>query len=928
MTPERWARLKSLFADAVAAAADERARLLAGVEAEDPELARELAGLLVADPGDDYATDDLTVTNRAGRGVAAEALPGQIDRYVILGELGRGGMGRVLLAERADGAYRQKVALKILSGGRLASEEARRRFVAERQILARLSHPAIARLIDGGSTPEGEPFLVTEWIDGLPLDAYCCERKLDGEAVVRLFVEICDAVDSAHRALVVHRDLKPSNVVVTAEGEPKLLDFGIAKLLDPQAGEGAFETRYGYAPLTPRYASPEQVRGEPVTVATDVYSLGVVLFELLTGRSPYGDGPMTPAALAVAICEDDPPAPSTTVTTRDAGAGAPGEPPPVRRRWLAGDLDAIVLRALQKDPQRRYGSVAALGADLRRFLAGEPVEARRPTLAYRASRWVGRHRLATAAALLLLVIGVLFVVQRERQLEATRRERDKAEAVLGLLVEVFGEADPQRAQGRSITVEQALDRGAAQAQARLRHDSLAEATLLDAIGTVYSNLGLYDRAAPLLQRALALRRSSYPPGSLEIAEVERHLGELELRRGDYRPARARLESALAAYRRHPGREAAISALLVDLAQLETEQEGDVRRAERLAREALAMQQRALDAADPQMAATLDVLGSLAYGRGAYSGAERHFRDGLALRRRALGEEHPATIQSMDNLANALYARGRTAESVELFQRVVAARRRVLGDRHPEVAVGLNNLGSTFSAEGRFAEAEPLLREATEIAAAALAPNHLAHGTYLGNLAQAVQGLGRLQEAEALLRRALAATEKALGGEHQDTAMALHNLAANLGKQGRFAAAEPLYRRALDVYARTLPPDHDFPSFTQAELARLAIRRGDGAEAERLLRQALAVRRRVLDAGHWRVAVVELALGQALALQGRADEGVAISEAAWQRMASALGRDNPRAREAAEDVGRTWERLGRGDAGVWRQRAEAAAAPSR
>ena len=928
MTPQRWARLKSLFADAVAVAADERARLLAGVAAEDPELARELEGLLAADPGGGYATDDPTVTLGAGGGVAADALPGQIDRYVILGELGRGGMGRVLLAERADGAYRQKVALKILSGGRLAGEEARRRFVAERQILARLSHPAIARLIDGGSTPGGEPFLVTEWIDGLPLDAYCRERKLDGEAVVRLFVEICDAVDSAHRALVVHRDLKPSNVLVTAEGEPKLLDFGIAKLLDPEAGEGLFETRYGHAPLTPRYASPEQVRGEPVTVATDVYSLGVVLFELLTGRSPYGEGSMTPAALAWAICEDEPPAPSTTVPARDGGDAAPGEPPPVRRRWLAGDLDAIVLRALQKDPQRRYGSVAALAADLRRFLAGQPVEARRPTLAYRTSRWVGRHRLAAAAALVLLLVGVLFVVQRERQLEATRRERDKAEAVLGLLVEVLGEADPQRAQGRSITVEQALDRGAAQARARLRRDPLAEATLLDAIGTVYSSLGVYDRAAPLLQRALTLRRSSYPRGALEVAEVERHLGELELRRGDYAPARAHLESALAAYRRHPRREAAISALLVDLAQLETEQEGDVERAERLAREALAMQQRALDTADPEMAATLDVLGSIAYGRGAYPDAERHFRDGLALRRRALGEDHPATIQSTDSLANALYARGRTDESVQLFQRVVAARRRVLGERHPEVAVALNNLGSTYSAEGRFAEAEPLLREAAEIAAASLAPNNVARGTYLGNLAQAVQGLGRLQEAEALLRRALAATEKALGGEHGDTALALHNLANNLGKQERFAAAEPLYRRALEIYARTLPPDHDFPTFTQAELARLAIRRGDGAEAERLLRPALAVRRRVLGGEHWRVAAVELTLGQALALEGRADEGAAMSEAAWQRMAAALGGDNPRVREAAEDVGRTWERLGRSDADVWRQRAAGAAAPSR
>ena len=932
MTPERWARLKELFTAAAEAGDAERQRLLAALREQDPELAAELEGLLGADVGDEETTADADWLARAARSVPPDA-PARIDRYAILGVLGQGGMGRVFLAERADGAYRQRVALKVLSGGRLASPEGRQRFVAERQILARLTHPAIARLIDGGATADGEPFLATEHVDGRPIDVYCREEGLGAEAVVRLFLEVCAAVEAAHRSLVVHRDLKPSNVLVTADGRPKLLDFGIAKLLDPAAGdpaagetaagEAAFETRLGHAPLTPRYASPEQVRGEPVTVATDVYSLGVVLYELLTGVSPYGEASGSPASLARAICEQEPRPPSTVTATRPEIAG---RRPAFPRRKLARDLDAVVLRALHKDPERRYGSAEQLSADLRRFLERLPVIARSPTLAYRATRLVARHRLAALAAAAAVAGLALFVVQRERQLAATQRERDKAEAVLALLVETIGQADPARAQGDSLTVRETLEHSADQARVRLRDHPLAEATLLDAVGTVYAKLGLYEQAEAPLRRALELRRAHYPRGDPEVARSEMHFGELSLHRGDYETARRYLEGALAAFRRDGEHPAEVAALLLDLARLESDQ-GDPKRAERLAREALALQQDALGEKDVQFASTLDQLGSLAYLRGDYASAEDLLRQGLEVRRLALGESHPATLDSLSNLAHVLDARGAAEESTRLLREVLAARRRVLGEGHPEVAAALNNLGSTLSGEGRFAEAEPLLQEAVRIAAAALAPSNVAHATYLGNLAQAVQGQGRAPDATALYRRALEATEAVHGREHPDAALALHNLASALDDEGDSPGAEALYWEALAIYDRTLPPDHLHPTFTRLKLARIAIRRGDAAAAEPLLREALKVRQAVLDAGNWRTAAVEVALGQVLALAGRRPDAEALTEQAWQRMAAELGADNHYAREAAADVAGTWQRLGWTEpAGRWRRRADGSPDP--
>ncbi|HXU47245.1 MAG TPA: serine/threonine-protein kinase [Thermoanaerobaculia bacterium] len=534
MTPERWARLKELFIAASEAGEAERRRLLDDLAREDPELAGELESLLAADRGEAPETAAETTDTDPGwlrgwrtRGAGSPSgernpapPPARIDRYNVLGELGQGGMGRVFLAERADGAYRQRVALKALSRGCLASEEARRRFLAERQILARLAHPAIGQLIDGGTTADGEPFLVTEFVDGRPIDVACREDGLGGAAIVRLFLGVCEAVEAAHRSLVVHRDLKPGNILVTADRKPKLLDFGIAKLLDPALGDDAavVETRLGHAPLTPRYASPEQVRGEPVAVATDVYSLGVVLYELLSGVSPYGEATGSAASLARAICELEPRPPSNAArTVADVARSARSRSP------LAGDLDAIVLKALRKAPAERYGSVAELAEDLRRSLDGLPVAARRGSRLYRFGKFARRNRwpLATAAAAAVLLVA--FGIERERQLRAIEHERDKAREVAAFIVEVFSVAEPSEERGERMPVREVLDAGAARLERELAEQPEIRASLLETIGRIDHRLGRVRAARPLLDRAVELRRGFGNP--VELARALFYRGE-------------------------------------------------------------------------------------------------------------------------------------------------------------------------------------------------------------------------------------------------------------------------------------------------------------------------------------------------------------------------------------------------------------------
>ena len=480
-------------------------RLLNAAEIEDPGF--KSGGALQGAFGDTFRKE-LTRSDNLAAGTL-------VGRYRIVREIGRGGMSVVYLAERADGQFRQEVALKLLQCG-LATSQIARRFDRERQILAQARHPGVARLLDGGTTPGGCPYLVMEHVDGRPIDLYCDQERLSVPDRLRLFLQVAQAVEDAHRNLVVHRDIKPSNILVTADGHAKLLDFGIAKLLDPTATSGEALTGSAIRLMTPAWASPEQVRGDPVTTASDVYQLGLLLYLLLTGCFPYDVGDGAPAVRMLAIAQQEPVRPSVAAVSPEGCGVAPGQQPktveeiarvrdttPGRlRRLLAGDLDAIVLTALCKEPGRRYGSVAQLVDDLERSLAGRTIGARPDSWAYRTGKLIRRHAGAFTAAVAASAVGLALGLAYTAGL---MQERDRARQEAEFLRELF-EGSSQGAQGEALTPRQLLDRGVARVDLELAEDPALQADLLEDLGEMYRSLGLHAEARDLQSRADVLRR--------------------------------------------------------------------------------------------------------------------------------------------------------------------------------------------------------------------------------------------------------------------------------------------------------------------------------------------------------------------------------------------------------------------------------------
>jgi len=510
---DRWQQIDTLFAAALERPADERTAFLRASCGQDPSLYHEVLALLASD------TEAASVLGESATDFAAPLLPGlqealgsetdlpagaRVGPYRIEGLLGRGGMGRVYLAERADGAFEKRVALKVVKRG-MDTDEVLARFRRERQLLAGLDHPHIARLLDGGATEDGRPYLVMECVEGEPITAYADRHRLPLDARLALFEQIAEAVAYAHRNLVVHRDLKPSNILVTEDGQAKLLDFGIAKLL---GDDDAAHTREGLRLLTPEYAAPEQVRGEAVTTATDVYALGVLLYELMTGRRPCDLAGPGLLARERALLHAEPPRPSAALVPEAAAARA--TTPERLRRRLNGDLDTIVLKALRREPERRYASVGALREDLRRAQRGLPVEARPESALYRAGKFVRRHRLGVAAATAFVLLLAGSVVALGLQQRQTARERDRAEAAraraeqtAGFLEGLFDAADPFAPERLdTLRARDLLARGQAAAERDLAEQPLLQAQLLGAIGRAYTRLGLYAEAEAVLRRAL------------------------------------------------------------------------------------------------------------------------------------------------------------------------------------------------------------------------------------------------------------------------------------------------------------------------------------------------------------------------------------------------------------------------------------------
>jgi serine/threonine protein kinase/tetratricopeptide (TPR) repeat protein len=657
-----------------------------------------------------------------------------IGPYRLLQRLGEGGMGDVWLAEQTRPVHRQ-VALKVIKAG-MDTGQVVARFEAERQALAVMDHPAIARVFDAGATPQGRPYFVMEYVRGEALTAYCARHKLAIGQRIDLFLQVCDGVQHAHQKGIIHRDLKPSNILVTIQDNravPKIIDFGVAKATSQSLTDRTLHTELGVLIGTPEYMSPEQAEmtGLDIDTRTDVYALGVVLYELLTGTLPFDSRVLREKGIEEirrTIRELDPPRPSTRVITQAASHGAGALPTRELARELRGDLDWITMRALEKDRTRRYGSVSDFGADLHRHLDHLPVLASPPGTVYRVSKFARRHRLgvgvATAFVLLLIAFAATMAVQTRRiarERDRANREAQAAKAVSDFLVGLFKVSDPGEARGNSLTAREVLDKGARQIEETLSGQPAIRARLEAAIGTVYTNLGLYAAAESLLKRAVAT--GQLDSDSLETLATRHALANLYWYVGRYDDAEPLYLAVVGARGRLLGEEHRDTLQAeFDLASLYVLQKRwEV--AEALLRRTLAAQQRTLGEGDLDFLQSLHTLASFYYRIERYEESLPISIKVVQLRTRILGENHPETLQSMHNLATTFEALRRYDDAEPLYLRTIEIRRQVLGDEHPELANTRFTLARMLFAERRYAESEQLALTAYPPMLRSVGPTH-------------------------------------------------------------------------------------------------------------------------------------------------------------------------------------------------------------
>ena len=877
VSAERWARIEAVLDAVLEAEPGQRALLLEQLTAGDPLLRSEVESLLGADqrargfldaPADAWAAPFLADLPPAED---TEDVPGQlIGRYRLLEEIGRGGMGSVWLAARADGQFEQRVALKLIKRG-MDSEEIQARFLRERQILARLEHTHIARLLDGGVGEDGRPYFVMEHVPGVPITQYCDDHRLPVSARLQLFAAACRAVQYAHQNLIVHRDLKPSNVLVTAEGEVKLLDFGIAKLLDrdsPEQTQGP-----GNVLMTPEYASPEQVTGAPITTASDVYQLGILLYELLAGRRPYSVTGSNPRDIERAVCRSIPFQPSAAVTrpgtlTHRDGSTTTLDPrqvgedrgtnPERLRQLLRGDLDGIVLRTLQKDPALRYPSAESLAEDLERHLAHLPLRFGKAGWSTRSVKFLRRYRGRLLAAALLVITAVggtlAYVIEVREERNRAGREAAKA-AQSALLLRRFLQGWTPQSDRRQVTAAQVLADARKRAETELRSDPETLATILSTLGDMHAALGDVDIADSLLRRALAIQES-LEDRSLDLAATLARLGQVQ---GMANPrlgsGEATLRRALALYRRFlPPDRPEVLTVQLELAR-SLWAENRFGEGESLLRDALSHVD---NPDDPLRTEIAEALGYALFLQARNREAAEFLRPALERQRRAFGRLHPATLRTIRELSSALRDQGQLDEAEALSREALEITRVLYGEDHPQMGYSQTVLALVLERRGAFAEAERHIRASIREAE----QRHGAEGfqTALRRriLAAIRMAQGDLPGAEVLLRRALAAFRDPVPSDDPDRGDVLNRLAWCLLQLGRPDAQE-VYRSAV-AFEQARPAGGPYFVTDGFEyLADAALRMGDPALAGRLFRRAAELYRVQLPAGHPYLVMAEAGL---------------------------------------------------------------------
>jgi non-specific serine/threonine protein kinase/serine/threonine-protein kinase len=716
-------------------------------------------------------------------------------------------MGTVYEAAET-GPVRRNVALKIVRAG-LGSREVRARFEAERQALALMDHPGIAKVLQAGETPSGEPFFAMELVKGLPLNDFCDSRRLSTNERLQLFVAVCQAVQHAHQKGVIHRDLKPSNVLVTEQDgkpQPKIIDFGIAKALGLKLTEKTMVTLAGAPIGTVAYMSPEQAEssGIDVDTRTDIYSLGIILYQLLVGSlpsDPSANG-MHAFIFRLAAGDADTPRPSARFAAlaknHDAISWARRTNPEQLKRELSGDLDWIVMKALEPQRARRYETAGALAADIERFLSHQPIMARPPTAAYRLRKFVRRNRAAVAAAsvaVLALAVSAVFaaagMVRAVRAERVAAQEAAAARQVSDFLVDLFAVPNPGETIGNQVTARDLLDRGASRSLADLARQPQLQGRMMHTIGTAYAALGLYSAAQAPLERALKAKEQSLGPDHPSVAETELALGDAMAGHGDLKPAEQHYTRALSINERAMGKDdPAVARVLAGLAALRWKQ-GLNAQAESLYKSAVAIDERKLDKESPVLAKHLVGLGVVYWAEKRYSEAEPLMRRSLEIQERRLGPEHPDLAAATNNLGGIYWTMGRYADALPLYERTRRIFERTLDPMHPNMASINNNLAETYWKLGRYKEAEPLFRRALMIKEARLSPESPSIAVTLNGLAGLLRDQRRYGESEAAYKRALAIRQRALTPGDADIAETVNDYAALLEAMGQRGAADAL-----------------------------------------------------------------------------------------------------------------------------------------
>ncbi len=917
MTDSRRSRALEIYQQALELADGERAAFVQSVCAGDATLVQQVTSLLAAaDAAEDAGFLAKPIANNLrslapGKPISSRYVVGdRIGHYTLTEQLGEGGFGVVYLAEQEKPISRQ-VALKLVRGDKTDSQFLQR-FEAERQILAWLNHANIAQIYDAGRTEQDDPYLAMEYVVGMPITLYCTEHKLRLETRLTLFQQICAAVQHAHAKGVVHRDLKPANVLVTDSDsgpQTKVIDFGIAKVVGLNALQSNITTVGGQLG-SPLYMSPEQLtQGEDVDTRSDVFALGTLLYQLLTGSAPFDNEQRPLAELVNAIVDDVPPAPSQQ--THQAGQPSDDPAPPLAD--VTSELDWIVLKALEKDRERRYQSAADLAADIERFLSNRPVLAKPATAGYRLGKLIARHRWASAASIVAALaliagslgttVGYLRAKQEtaravQAEIEATREARN-AQQTVELLTEFLASPDPAQA-GRDITVVELLEAFAPRLNAI--EDPTIEFALLNTYAQTYQALGLLADARPYADEALALAQQQFPPTDERNIRAGDLLGRVLVDQGQYDAAVAQHRQTLQLAEDSFGVNAEITfELMASLAEALTKQ-GHPDQAEPLQRDILAKQRADYGNADARTLRTLNRLALTLWRQGRYEEGEQLSQQAISLNRQTYGEDHPATLDALSELALIVASSGRLEDGLALHQEVLQRRRQTLGPEHRQTLNAATNVAWVMGQLGRWDQAEQRHRETLVVQDRVLGASHPDRLATLGNLSTALMRQGRLEEAEPLAQQTLSGRQQVLGQDHPQTLIALGDLVVVYGRQGNYPMAAEMASELLARNERIQGPNHPATLTTKSNLGWLLMKSGLLDEAEPLMRQAVSQRVDTLGSEHPATLASQFNLVELLTARQEFREAEVLAQQVLESRHIVLGDSHRNTRRSMQQVG--------------------------